>query len=73
LDGDVKVTIPAGSSSGREIRLSGKGYPKPDGSRGDLYAEIRIRVPAELNDEERRLFEQLRETSRFQARTEGAR
>jgi curved DNA-binding protein len=73
LDGDVKVTIPAGSSSGREIRLSGKGYPKSDGSRGDLYAEIRIRVPAELNDEERRLFEQLRETSRFQARTEGAR
>jgi curved DNA-binding protein len=73
LDGDVKVTIPAGSSSGREIRLSGKGYPKSDGSRGDLYAEIRIRVPAELNDEERRLFVQLRETSRFQARSEGAR
>lgn len=70
LDGDVTVTIPQGSSSGREIRLAGKGYPKSDGTRGDLYAQIRIRVPTQLDEEERRLLERLKEISRFQARPE---
>jgi curved DNA-binding protein len=68
LDGEVSVKVPAGSSSGREIRLAGKGYPRDGGGRGDLYAELRIRVPSELSDEERRLFTQLAETSRFRAR-----
>jgi curved DNA-binding protein len=71
LDGSVNVKVPAGSSSLRDIRLTGKGYPKGDGARGDMYATLSIRVPSELTDEERKLFEQLAETSRFQARVEG--
>lgn len=68
LDGAVNVKIPPGSSSGRKIRLRGKGFPTPRGSNGDLYAEISVVVPERVSDEERRLFEQLAEVSRFAPR-----
>lgn len=71
LDGSVNVTVPGGSSSGREIRLVGKGYPKGDGTHGDLFARISIRVPQKLTEQERKLFEQLAEASQFQARMDG--
>lgn len=65
LDGPRAVKVPAGSSSGRRIRLRGKGYPQSGGGYGDLFAELRIVVPDELTAEERRLFEELAETSSF--------
>jgi len=65
LDGTVRVKVPPGSSSGRRIRLAGKGFPTPRGGAGDLYAEIRIAVPAHLSPEERELFEKLGSVSRF--------
>ena len=68
LDGAVNVKIPAGSSSGRKIRLKGKGFPAPRSSPGDLYAEISIRVPQTLSAEEKALFEQLANVSRFTPR-----
>jgi curved DNA-binding protein len=68
LDGPVRLKVPAGSSSGRKIRLKGKGYPLDDGSRSDLFAEVRIVVPETLGDEERRLIEQLSKVSPFRAR-----
>lgn len=73
LDGQVRVKIPAGSSSGRRIRLKGKGFPDPKGSAGDLYAEIEIAVPTSLSDDERRLFEELAQCSAFQPRTAATR
>jgi curved DNA-binding protein len=69
LDGPVRVKIPAGSSSGRRIRLRGRGFPDPQGGAGDLYADIQIAVPKTLTDEERRLFEQLARCSTFQPRS----
>ncbi|HEY6553465.1 MAG TPA: DnaJ C-terminal domain-containing protein [Vicinamibacteria bacterium] len=71
LDGPVRVKIPAGSSTGRKIRLRGRGLPQAGGSagdRGDLLAEIRIVVPETLSERERELFEQLAEASSFRAR-----
>jgi curved DNA-binding protein len=73
LEGPVRVRIPAGSSSGRKIRLRGKGLAqKKNGggaeARGDLIAEIRILVPEQLTPRERELFEQLAEDSHFKAR-----
>ena len=59
---------PAGSSSGRKIRLRGKGLPQAGGEKGDLLGEIRIMVPDRLSDEERELFEKLAEVSGFHAR-----
>lgn len=72
LDGSVRVKVPAGSSSGRKMRLEGKGYPAADGGRGDLYAEVRIEVPEELSPEERQLLERWAEISSFRARAEDA-
>lgn len=70
LEGPVRVKVPAGSSSGRKIRLRGKGYVKADGSRGDLYAELRIDVPTELTPEEKELLERWAKVSRFDPRQE---
>jgi curved DNA-binding protein len=71
LDGAVRVKIPAGSSSGRKIRLRGRGLPKKGGDKGDLLAEIRIVVPETLSERERELFEQLAEASSFRAGGDG--
>src|SRR5690606_18495431 len=64
LDGDVELSVPSGSSSGRVLRLRGQGWPKRDGGRGDLLAEIRVSVPDKLNDEQRRLYTQLAAAAR---------
>lgn len=66
--GSVRVRIPAGSSSGRKIRLRGRGLSQPGGGKGDLLAEIRIVVPETLTDRERELYEQLAEASANRAR-----
>ncbi|WP_269323866.1 DnaJ C-terminal domain-containing protein [Streptosporangium roseum] len=66
--GETKVKVPAGSSSGRRLRLRGRGMPNPRGTPGDLFAEVRIMVPATLPDEERQLFEQLAAVSTFDPR-----
>jgi curved DNA-binding protein len=66
--GEAKVTVPAGSSSGRRLRLRGKGLPNPKGAPGDLYAEVKIMVPRKLSDRERELFEELGRVSDFDPR-----
>lgn len=59
LDGNVNMTIPAGTSSGRVLRLRGQGWPKRGGTRGDELAEVKIIVPAKLDKEELKLYQQL--------------
>lgn len=66
--GESKVSVPAGSSSSRRLRLRGKGMPNPKGAPGDLYAEVKIMVPRRLSDRERELFEQLGRDSDFDPR-----
>jgi curved DNA-binding protein len=66
--GEVKVKVPAGTSSGRQIRLRGRGLPNPRERAGDLFAEARIMVPPHLSRAERRLFEQLAAESDFDPR-----
>jgi curved DNA-binding protein len=66
--GEVKVKVPGGTSSGRQIRLRGRGLPNPKGKAGDLFAEARIMVPPHLSRAERRLFEQLAAESEFDPR-----
>ena len=61
LDGEVTLKVPQGTQNGRTFRLRGKGMPKlrqPD-QRGDLYAKVRVRLPQELNEREKQLFEEL--------------
>jgi len=62
LDSAVALTIPAGTQNGRVIRLRGKGVPALKGStQGDLLARVRVSLPNHLTDEERHLFERLRD------------
>lgn len=68
LDGSARVKVPAGSSSGRRLRLRGEGMPGPGGRKGDLYASVRIVVPKALEKRERELFEELAAVSRFDPR-----
>ncbi|WP_433257298.1 DnaJ C-terminal domain-containing protein [Streptosporangium sp. CA-135522] len=63
--GETKVKVPPGTSSGRRLRLRGRGMPNRRGTPGDLFAEVRIMVPPTLSDEERRLFERLAAVSTF--------
>ena len=44
VTGDVTLTIPKGSSSGKILRLRGRGVPGPGGA-GDQLVELRIVVP----------------------------
>lgn len=46
LTGAVEMRIPAMTSSGRTFRLKGKGLPRKDGTRGDLFATTAIVLPA---------------------------
>ena len=68
LEGEVAMKLPAGSKSGQKLRLAGKGLPKPGGGAGDLYAAILVALPATLTERERKLYEELREASRFEPR-----
>ncbi|HET9014830.1 MAG TPA: J domain-containing protein [Thermomicrobiaceae bacterium] len=62
LDSPVALTIPTGTQNGRVFRLRGKGMPAlKGGTQGDLLARVRVALPANLSDEERSLFERLRE------------
>ena len=66
--GEAKVKVPQGSSTGRRLRLRGEGMPNPRGAAGDLYAEIKVMVPAKPSARERELFEQLAAESTFDPR-----
>ncbi|SNT33499.1 curved DNA-binding protein [Actinomadura meyerae] len=66
--GEAKVKVPPGTSSGRRLRLRGRGLPNPRGAPGDLFAEVRIVVPPEPSETERRLFEELASASPFDPR-----
>jgi curved DNA-binding protein len=68
--GTAKVRVPAGSSSGRRLRLRGRGLPKRGGGSGDLHAIVKIVVPKELSDRQRELYEQLAETAGLDPREE---
>jgi curved DNA-binding protein len=68
LTGNANVRVPPGSSSGRRLRLRGRGLPKRGGGHGDLHAVVRIAVPRQLSDEERDLFEKLAAVTRFDPR-----
>ena len=45
--GPVVATVPKNSSSGKSLRLKGRGAPKRGGSKGDLYVTLQIVLPPE--------------------------
>ncbi len=67
LDGAVDLAIPAGTSSGRSFRIKGKGLPAKSG-RGDLFASVRIVLPAGSDRELDELMRKWREQKPYDPR-----
>jgi curved DNA-binding protein len=64
----ITLTIPPASSSGRRLRLRGRGLSGSGDAKGDFYYQIAIVLPKTLSDEERKLFESMRENHPFNPR-----
>jgi len=63
FDGLQTVKVPEATQSGSRIRLRNLGVPRLQASsRGDLFVHIDVRVPGKLTREQRKMFEQLRDT-----------
>lgn len=63
MEGTVTLSVPPGTQSGQKMRLRGKGMPVRKGEPGDLFVRMMIAVPKELTDEQRELYEKLKEIS----------
>ena len=61
--GTIALTVPAGSSSGRKLRLKGLGVHRKE-THGDLIVELQIVLPKHLDAEAEELVKQLQ--GRFQ-------
>ena len=68
LDGRVNIKIPPGTQSGQKLRVRGRGLPQRGEAAGDLIVVARIEVPAKISDDERKLWSQLADTSKFHPR-----
>jgi len=61
LNGEVVLTVPAGTQPGQTFRLAGRGMPvlkNPD-THGDLYVRAKVKIPRDLTSQQRQLFKQL--------------
>jgi len=59
VDGEVKLKIPAGTQSGKQFRLSGRGVPRLKSSgRGDHIVHVAVETPTKMSAKQRELLEQ---------------
>jgi molecular chaperone DnaJ len=56
IDGKADVKIPPGTSSGKRLRLRGKGVPSRSGQAGDHYVTVQIDVPKDLDEDGKKLL-----------------
>ncbi len=70
LSGRINMMIPPGVQSGQRLRLSSKGYPMGQGLYGDQIVEIEVVIPKVLDDEEKALYQELRNIERFNPRAD---
>ena len=69
LDGEVEIAIPQGASSGRTLRLRGKGLPAVgEGRQGDLFATLRIVLPSDPDPELAGLMRRWRDEKAYDPR-----
>ncbi len=72
IDDTVSLYVPPGIQSGEKVRIPQKGYKDGRGSRGDLIAEVKTVVPKKLTDDEKELFEKLKNISSFNPRAKSS-
>ncbi len=63
LDGVVTVRVPAGTPSGRTLRVRGRGVSRRDGNTGDLLVTVEVEVPRDLSVQARKALEEFAATS----------
>jgi molecular chaperone DnaJ len=63
--GEIGLNIEPGTEHGRKIRFSGKGIPDVNYGLGDLYVVINIKIPKEVNLEEKMILEKLSKSKNF--------
>jgi molecular chaperone DnaJ len=67
--GTVALKVPAGTESGKLLRVKGRGAPRlKGGGRGDLLARVKVTVPKKLSKAEKEALEEYRKASREQPR-----
>jgi len=67
VDGKAKIPVDPGTQSGKLVRLRGKGLPSvQQHGKGDMLVNINVWTPQELNKDERKILENLRESMNFQ-------
>ncbi len=69
LEGMVTLTIPEATSSGKRLRIRGKGIPKPDGGHGDLYVEVKIAMPPSFDPKTKALLKGVAEQQPYNPRS----
>jgi len=61
LNGNLSLKIPPETQNGKVFRLAGKGMPLlGNANHGSLFARVKVVLPTNLTDDERKLFERLR-------------
>ena len=65
-EGKLKLKVAAGTQSGTKIRLKGKGFPvyKKEGQFGDLYINYVVKIPSQISEKEKELFNELAQLSK---------
>ena len=69
LEGDVRVGVPAGSQTGRKLRVRGKGVPAKEGV-GDLIVHLEVRLPTARSEELEAALEQVEQAFEGEVRSE---
>jgi molecular chaperone DnaJ len=63
LDGPVTVRVPPGTSSGRTLRVRGRGVKRKTGAAGDLLVTVQVAVPQKLSSDAREALEKYAEAT----------
>lgn len=71
LSGKARIKLPAGTQSGRILRLRAKGIPDLEGyGKGDILVHVNVFTPQKLTKKQREFFESMRDDDNFKARTD---
>lgn len=64
FDGEVKLKVKPGTQNDSRVKLKGKGFPKykKENQFGDLYINYKVKVPENLTDRQKELFQELKKT-----------
>jgi len=64
FNGQVKLKVKPGTQNGGQVKLKGKGFPKykKEDQFGDFYIIYKVKIPADLTEKQKELFQELKKT-----------